>query len=141
MRKRIEYRTWQDYTPFEKRELLNHWWYYYGHLEFTFAEWLVFDRLARLEPNTMWIVAIQSYVNGLTSGELIEVMRNGKLNAYLSTACITYEQMTDEEKEEFHHRGYELLAQMTSTYNEKFIAPDHTNAPESPSKTLEMHPQ
>ncbi len=78
----MEIKEWNLYTKEEKKDILNHWWYYYGKLLITFDEIEEFNRLLDSNTEDIYVSALMGYVQGLSSQVLIAAMRQGRVEEY-----------------------------------------------------------
>lgn len=45
MNQLLELKNWNEYTIYEQKELLNHWWFYYGKMLYTAEELKRFNEM------------------------------------------------------------------------------------------------
>lgn len=81
----MDIKPWGDYSESEKRKLLHHWWYYYGKMLVTFGEYMEFSELVERDSNSMFRLAVNFYMRGMSSQPLIEAMRMNKVDALFSS--------------------------------------------------------
>lgn len=60
----LELKNWNEYTIYEQKELLNHWWFYYGKMLYTAEELKRFNEMVDQNPYQILSIAIISYING-----------------------------------------------------------------------------
>ena len=89
----MEVKKFGEYNDIERKELLMHWWYYYGKLLVSLAEYEEFERLVDEDSSLMMDVAVMSFLVGESSQMLIGAMRQDKVNEYLDLV----RRMKDEE--------------------------------------------
>ena len=80
----MERKEWNLYTLEEKKEILRHWWHYYGKLAYTFAELELFNQLLDENADKIYLMAIQFYQAGLSSQLLIGAMRSNGVDSLLA---------------------------------------------------------
>ena len=57
----MELKKWEEYTKEEQKELLNHWWHYYGKVMYTLEEWEQFNKLIDKDSDKILEMAIAGY--------------------------------------------------------------------------------
>ena len=78
----MEIKEWNLYTKEEKKEILRHWWYYYGKLLISFEEIEEFNKLLDTNIEDIYVAALMSYLEGLSSQVLIYAMREGRVEEF-----------------------------------------------------------
>ena len=78
----MEIKEWNLYTKEEKKEILRHWWYYYGKLLISFEEIEEFNKLLDTNIEDIYVAALISYLEGLSSQVLIYAMREGRVEEF-----------------------------------------------------------
>ncbi|MBE6159119.1 MAG: hypothetical protein E7159_04780 [Firmicutes bacterium] len=81
----MQLKKWRNYTKEEKKEILFHWWHYYGKLPYTIEELNYFNDLLDKDVDKMFICALCSDIEGYSSQMLIRYMRQDKVQEYLNT--------------------------------------------------------
>ena len=118
MEKNIEIKDWKEYTDEEKKELLNHWWHYYGKIIYTFDEWELFNELVDKNSNKMMELAVAGFIYGVTSQPLITAMRKNQVDELLATLP-NLNEIEDKEFIENYERAKNLLIlQLVGSYNQ-----------------------
>jgi len=111
----MKIKKFKDYTPQEKKELLLHWWHYYGKMLYTFAEMEQFSTMIDENANQVMELAIAGFVNGITSQPIIVAMRENNLEELKATLPNVED---DEEFREFYNQVEDVLvAELVETYN------------------------
>lgn len=113
----IEIKTWKEYTPKEQSELLQHWWYYYGKMMITLAEWEQFNHLVEKDSSKVLAIAVASYIHGIGSQPLVMAMRENKVDELLASLP-EIEEMEDEEFKRLYTQSENcLISMLVRTYN------------------------
>lgn len=76
----MEFKQFDEYTKEEIKELLSHWFNYYGTKVYNLEEYGKFMQMVEKEPNNMFEVAAMLYYNGLGSTPLLDAIRGDKHN-------------------------------------------------------------
>ena len=118
MRKNIEIKEWKEYTDEEKKELLNHWWHYYGKVVYTFDEWEKFNELVDKNSNKMMELAVAGFIYGITSQPLIAAMRKNQVDELLATLPNLNEIEDEEFIENYKEAKNLLISQLVGSYNQ-----------------------
>lgn len=73
----MEIKRFSEYTNDEQKQLLMHWWHYYGKLPVTLAEIEEFMEILDSDVNLIKNTALIFYAKGETSQDLVVAIRNG----------------------------------------------------------------
>ncbi len=112
----MELKQFSEYSLSEKKELLIHWWHYYGKVMYTLEEMNQFRQMIEENCDQVMMMAIFGYVDGITSQPIIAAMRAGKLEELKSTLPKPEEQ-DDKFKEVYSMVEAELIKELVKTYN------------------------
>lgn len=113
----MEIKKWNDYNPEEKIKLLQHWWYYYGKVLITLAEWQHFSQLVKKDSNSIFLIAVTSYISGKGSQYLVLAIRDNRVNE-LITALQKVEETADEHfKTEYTRAENSFISMLVGSYN------------------------
>ena len=85
MNQLLELKNWNEYTIYEQKELLNHWWFYYGKMLYTAEELKRFNEMVDQNPYQILSIAIISYINGYSSQPLLQAIRDNNIEALIAT--------------------------------------------------------
>lgn len=107
---------WEEYPKETKKELLNHWWYYYGKMIFTLDEWNKFNQLVEEKPDLVFRAAVTSYLCGESSQMLIMAMRNNKVDEYFSSLP-NKDKFTKSQKKEYEKIERNFLVILSDSYD------------------------
>lgn len=117
MKKPIEEKIWEDYTHEEKSDLLQHWWYYYGKMIITLAEWEEFNKLVKDNTDKVFDVAVINYVYGVSSQPLICAMRENKVKELFESLPKIDEIQDEEFKTAYTQAKKGFIAMLIKSYN------------------------
>lgn len=85
MNQLLELKNWNEYTIYEQKELLNHWWFYYGKMLYTAEELKRFNEMVDQNPYQILSIAIISYINGYSSQPLLQAIRDNNIEDLIAT--------------------------------------------------------
>lgn len=112
----MELKEFRQYTQQEQKQLLIHWFHYYGKLICTLDEFKKFTAMIDEDSNQVMMMAVIGFMNGLTSQPILEAMRAGKLEE-LKSALPVFEEQNEKFKKAYLDEEKLLLGQMVATYN------------------------
>ena len=118
MRNKIEIKEWKEYTDEEKKELLNHWWHYYGKVLYTFDEWEQFNELIDKNSNKIMELAVAGFICNITTQPLIAAMRKNQVDELLSTLPNLNEIKDEKFKEEYEKIKNIVIRHLVGSYNQ-----------------------
>ena len=84
MKKLIEDKNWYEYTKDEQKELLEHWWVYYGKMLYTGEELEIFNEMVEKIPDQVLFIALISYLKGYSSQPLLQAIREDNVDGLIS---------------------------------------------------------
>ena len=112
----MEIKKWNLYSKDEKKNILNHWWHYYGKLLVSFDEIEQFQNLLDSNIEEIYVTALCSYLKGLSSQVLIAAMRQGKIEE-LFKSLPNINTFDKEINEAFEALSDEFLNEVVNTLN------------------------
>ncbi|MGE5456290.1 MAG: hypothetical protein ACM3O4_04220 [Ignavibacteriales bacterium] len=112
----MELKQFKDYTPSEKKEILLHWWHYFGKVIYTFEEMQKFSEMIDSNSDEVMMMAVIGYVNKVTNQPIIMAMRENKLDQ-LRESLPTLEKQNDEFRASYYQIEQRLIEQLVKTYN------------------------
>lgn len=112
----MEVKNWNEYTNDQKKTLVKHWWHYYGKMVITFAELQRFHELVEKDVDTIFRFAVDSFIIGQSSQQLIVAMRFNEENQLLEKVTII-DELNDKEKEEYELATKAFVEMLIDSYN------------------------
>lgn len=117
----MEFKQFDEYTKEEIKELLSHWFNYYGTKVYDLEEYGKFMQMVEKEPNNMFEVAAMLYYNSLGSTPVLDAIRGDKNN--LESYITKYQTLENITK---LYLKRDFIEEVVETYNnpEKSISID-----------------
>lgn len=119
MEKKLDWKSFDEYTQEEKETILNHWFYYYGKSIITMKELELFNELVKNKTNMVWDIAVISYIDGYSSYGLLNAMRSNSLEEYFETIRKKKEDYYNfpPKKTYYFWKQNKLISEIVRTYN------------------------
>ncbi|NCC70897.1 hypothetical protein EOM09_04915 [bacterium] len=112
----MEIKKFNDYTEGERKELLLHWWHYYGKGIYTFAELEKFMEMIDQNSEQVMMIAVLSYAHNMTSEPILAAMRNNDLDGLLNSLPVL-EKQNDEFKTCYAKAEDLILGMLVKTHD------------------------
>lgn len=108
----MEIKRLNDYTEDELKELLSHWFYYYGKEVYTLQEMDDFQKMIEENPKAIMKLAILLYINGLGLTEVLRGIRGDM--ATIKRVLASEKTITPSD---FAYHEQEFIKDIVNTYN------------------------
>lgn len=131
----LKNKTWYKYNDYEKKELLMHWWHYYGSSAYTFTELEKFGELLESRVDEIFDLAIYLFSLGENSSALLYAIRQHSEDSLLQISSNALSSLSEKEKRAFETSKTILLNEMVKTYNNP--EPDNPIPEEELEKQIE----
>ena len=117
MERKLDVKSWNEYTKEEKIILMRHWWNYYGKMVFTLAEYEQFNELLESKCDLIYAIAVLGYTNNISSQTLINAMRNDELPQFFNVISNVIESDDENVKTIFGVASASFISEIVTTYN------------------------
>lgn len=117
MERKLDVKSWNEYTKEEKIILMRHWWHYYGKMVFTLAEYEQFNELLESKCDLIYAIAVLGYTNNISSQTLINAMRNDELPQFFNVISNVIESDDENVKTIFGVASASFISEIVTTYN------------------------
>lgn len=118
----MELKKFNDYTAKEQKELLLHWYFYYGKIPVNLQEIQTFESLVDKNPRQIMEIAVASYIIGMTSEGLVMAIRNNQFDELLGTLP-NLADANERFMRRYQSLENALLSELIKTYNNQVNGP------------------
>ena len=116
----MEIKNWNEYDLDEKKNLLHHYFWYYGHMLYNLKELDKYDKLLNRRVDDIFNYAVISFINRQTTELLIYSMRKNNEENLLDDVEKTIVNMNPELKRDYNETQNVFLGIIVNSYNQRF---------------------
>lgn len=117
----MEYKNFFEYCKEDQKELLMHWWDYYGEDVYTFDELLEFSDLIEKDVKKIFFYALISFVSGCNNKGLLVAMRHDRVEKFLKEIS-NFDELPEAYKKLYTEAEKNFTKLLVDSYNNPELA-------------------